>query len=525
MKHDKLSLIASAVAISLFAFSPSAYGQAQDKDTVIVGIFDDITSLNPLRGQNTQDQLILRENVFDIHLEIDRETFDVIPHVFTEWTTNEDGTEWTVKVRDDIVFHNGDKLTAEDVKFSIEYILKDPGGQLYNMWERVTEMEIKSPTELVIKSDLPNPMLMSLAELAIIPKKYFEEVGEEAFNEKPIGSGPYKFVEWRRGEQLELEAFDDYWGGKPAIKHAIFRLLPDEASRSAAYRAGEVDIAQTLALEQYQAIEAMNDPNLGTAVINRGRIYGVFDVHRKPFDDVRVRKAFNHAIDWDTIIAELMNGLATRSNSILTSNEFGHNPDLKPYAYDPELSKKLLAEAGYPDGVDIDLWARQGYTAIDTVAQALKPYLDAVGFRTNLTIMDRSDMNKIYEDAHDQMENGVPAPLVPDVGLSGWYTNATNIGTEFYQGRSTCHVENYNYPWGGFYCSKENDQLVEQALDVWATDIETAEALTQQMEKNTYDDAGFAFAYGLPQIFGKDKRLNWVMIPSMSLNMSHVSWQ
>jgi peptide/nickel transport system substrate-binding protein len=366
---------------------------------------------------------------------------------------------------------------------------------------------------------------MSLAELAIMPKKYFEEVGEEAFNEKPVGSGPYKFVEWRRGEQLEFEAFDDYWGGKPAIKHVIYRVLPDEASRSAAYRAGEVDIAQTISLEQYKAIEAMNDPELGTSVTNAGRIYAVLDVHRKPFDDVRVRKAFNHAIDWDTIIKQLLDGLATRANAILNPNEWGHNPDLKPYTYDPELAKKLLAEAGYPDGVDIELWARMGYLAIDTVAQAVKPYLDAAGFRTTLTVMNRGDMQKIYEDAHDQKVDGVPADLIPDVGLTGWYTNATGIGMEFYQGRSTCHVENFNYPWGGFYCSKANDDLVVEALAVWAKDIDEAEALTRQMEKNTYDDAGFGFAYGLPQIYGKDKTLNWVMIPSLSLNMFHASWK
>jgi peptide/nickel transport system substrate-binding protein len=515
--------IASALAISLFAVSPSAV--AQDKDTVSIGIFEDITSLNPLRGSTTQDQLILRESVFDIHLETDRKTFKVIPHVFTEWTANADATEWTVKVRDDIKFHNGDPLTSEDVKFSIEYILKEPGGQLFNMWERVKEIEIKSPTELVIKSDLPTPMLMSLAELAIMPKKYFEEVGEEAFNEKPIGSGPYKFVEWRRGEQLEFEAFDEYWGGKPAIKHVIYRTLPDEASRSAAYRAGEVDIAQTISLEQYKAIEALNDPELGTSVVAAGRIYGIFDVHRKPFSDVKVRQAFNHAIDWDTIIAQLLDGLATRANAILNSNEWGHNPDLKPYTYDPELAKKLLAEAGYPDGVDIELWARMGYLSIDTVAQAVKPYLDAVGFRTNLTIMPRGDMQKIYEDAHDQKVDGAPADLVPEVGLTGWYTNATGIGMEFYQGRSTCHVENFNYPWGGFYCSKKNDDLVVEALAAWANDLDKAEALTKEMEKNTYDEAGYAFAYGLPQIYGKDKTLNWVMIPSLSLNMFHASWQ
>jgi peptide/nickel transport system substrate-binding protein len=238
-----------------------------------------------------------------------------------------------------------------------------------------------------------------------------------------------------------------------------------------------------------------------------------------------VRQAFNHAIDWDTIIAQLLDGLATRANAILNSNEWGHNPDLKPYTYDPELAKKLLAEAGYPDGLDIELWARMGYLSIDTVAQAVKPYLDAVGFRTKLTIMARGDMQKIYEDAHDQKVGGAPADLVPEVGLTGWYTNGTGIGMEFYQGRSTCHVENFNYPWGGFYCSKKNDELVVEALAAWANDIDKAEALTKEMEKNTYDEAGYAFAYGLPQIYGKDKTLNWVMIPSLSLNMFHASWK
>jgi peptide/nickel transport system substrate-binding protein len=525
MMEMRMNWVASAIAVSLFAVSPVANAQSVDKDTVVIGIYQDIADLNPSRGNSTTDQLVLRENVYDLHVEIDRKSFDVVPHVFTEWKANEDATEWTVKVRDDIVFHNGDKMTAEDVKFSIEYIQSIPGGQLFNFWEYVSGIEVKSPTELVIRSKRPDPTMMSLAELAIMPKKYFEEVGEEGFAAKPVGSGPYKVVEWRRGEQLELEAFEDYWGGAPAIKHLIFKVLPDETSRSAAYRAGELDIAQNISLEQYKAIEGMNDPSLGTSVISQGRMYVVFDIHREPFNKLEVRKAFNHAIDWDTIIKELFGGLAVRSASILTPNEWGFNPDLKPYAYDPELAKKLLAEAGYPDGVDITFWARSGYVSIDTVAQAMKPYLDAAGFRNTLTVMDRGDMQKIYEDAHDQKVDGIPAGIVAHAGMTGWFTNASGIGLEFYQGRSTCDVDNYNYPWGGFYCSKESGRLVEEALAVWTDDIGEAERLTREMEKITYDEAGFGFAYAMPQVYGKAKNLDWVMIPSMSLNMFHSSWK
>jgi peptide/nickel transport system substrate-binding protein len=302
-------------------------------------------------------------------------------------------------------------------------------------------------------------------------------------------------------------------------------VLPDETSRGAAYRAGELDIAQNISLEQYKAISAMNDPELGTSVISQGRMYVIFDLHRKPFDDVRVRKAFNYAIDWQTIIDQLFEGLAVRIPAVLTPTEWGFNPDLKPYEYNPDLAKELLAEAGYPDGVDITFWARQGYINIDVVAQAMKANLDAAGFRTTLTVMNRGDMEKIYEDAHEQMQDGVPAGVVPHAGMTAWFTNASGIGMEFFQGRATCQVENYNYPWGGFYCNEEIERLVQQALAVWPQDIEVAEALTGEMERITHDDAGFGFAYAMPQIYGKDKSLNWVMIPSMSLNMFHASRQ
>jgi ABC-type transport system substrate-binding protein len=109
--------------------------------------------------------------------------------------------------------------------------------------------------------------------------------------------------------------------------------------------------------------------------------------------------------------------------------------------------------------------------------------------------------------------------------MTGWFTNASGIGLEFYQGRSTCDVDNFNYPWGGFYCSKESGKLVEEALAVWPDDINEAERLTREMEKITHDDAGFGFAYAMPQVYGKAKNLNWVMIPSMSFNMFHASWK
>jgi peptide/nickel transport system substrate-binding protein len=526
MKQTRLNLIASAVAIGVLAASPWAHAQSVDAETVVIGLPQDITDLNPLNSIEIFDQTIVGQNMFDMHFDMDRETFETGPHVFTEWLSNESATEWTIKIRDDITFHNGDKLTAEDVKFSIEYMLSPESGLSYAYeWENITEIEVTGPYELKLRSDVPTPQQITISELFVLPKDYYQKVGAEGFAEAPVGSGPYKFVEWKRGESLEMVANEDYWGGVPTIKHIIFRVLPDETSRGSSYRAGELDIGIDISLEQFREIKAMNDPALGTISVDQGRMYFILDTHRAPFDDVRARKAFNHAIDVDTIIEQLMDGLPTRTAAILGPSEWGHNPDLVPYEYDPEKARQLLAEAGYPDGVDIEFWARSGYIAIDQVAQAIKPYLDAVGFRTKLSVMNRADMQKVFEDARDQMVDGVPLPIVAHANATGWGGNPVGIGIEFYQARATCDVERFNYPWGGFSCHPETARLEQEALDLWATDFDAAERKVMEMERNTYETAGFGFGWMTPRIWAKDKRLNFVLTPFVSLNMFHASWQ
>jgi peptide/nickel transport system substrate-binding protein len=526
MQQVSLKIVAATAMISALAATSGAHAQAVDFETVVIGLPQDITDLNPLNSIEIFDQTIVGQNMFDMHFETDRDTFDKIPHVFTEWTSNDDATEWTVKIRDDITFHNGDKLTAEDVKFSIEYMLSPESGLSYAYeWDRVTDIEVTGPYEFKLHSDVPIPAQMTISELFVIPKDYYEEVGAEGFAEAPIGSGPYKFVEWRRGESLEMVANEDYWGGVPSIKRIIFRVLPDETSRGSAYRAGELDIATDISLEQYLEINAMDDPVLGTIAVDQGRIYVILDTHRPPFDDVRVRKAFNHAIDMDTIIEELMGGLASRTAAILGPTEWGHNPDLVPYEYDPEKARQLLAEAGNPDGVDIQFWARTGYIAIDQVAQAIKSYLDAAGFRTDLSVMNRADMQKIFEDARDQMVDNVPLPIVAEASATGWGGNPLGIGIEWYQARATCDPERFNYPWGAYSCHPETARLEEEAYELWAEDFDAAERKVMEMERNTYETAGFGFGYMTPRIWGKDKRLNFVLTPFVSLNMFHASWQ
>ena len=281
-----------------------------------------------------------------------------------------------------------DYMSAEDVKYSFERVLdqKKKSPQYGNV-RAIKEIRIVDPETIHIITDKPFPLLLErLVFFPIVPKKHVEAVGDQAFGTtSPVGTGPWKFVEWKKDQLIRLEAFDQHWRGKPAFKHLVIRAIPEIATQIAELLSGGVDIIRAVPPDQIPAIERS-----GTARVTATKILRVVYLQldgdgragKTPLTDVRVRRAINHAVNVDEIMQKVLGGKAVRTATGDNPMVFGYDGSIKPYAYDPAQARKLLAEAGYPSGLDLTLNTYAGSIVnVDQVAQAIMGYLGQVGVR------------------------------------------------------------------------------------------------------------------------------------------------
>jgi peptide/nickel transport system substrate-binding protein len=312
------------------------------------------------------------------------------PSLAESWTVSADQKTYEFKLREGLKFHNGDPFTAEDVKFSFH---RSKVGKVLK--DRVRDVELVSPSRVRFHLHEPFPDFMAfygtLATGAgwIVPRKYVEKVGDDGFKKQPIGLGPYKFVSHTPGIELVMEAFEGYWRKVPAVKRLVFKSVPEPTTRAAMLKNGEVDVAYML--DTPTAQELKRDPAL------RLGFSGAIGVHyldffdqwdsKSPWADRRVRLAANHAIDRRALSdAETLG--ASRPTGSMAPRTFEFTLPLEPYAYDPAKAKKLLAEAGYPNGFDGgDFYP---YPPYFSAGETIIGYFGAVGIRMKLRTMERA---------------------------------------------------------------------------------------------------------------------------------------
>ena len=289
------------------------------------------------------------------------------------------------KLREGLKFHNGDPFTAEDVKFSFQRY------KLNILQEKVRDVEVVDPYRVRFHLHRPWPDFMTyygtLASAAgwIVPKKYIEQVGDDGFKKHPIGLGPYKFVSHTPGIELVMEAVENYWRKVPHVKRLVFKSVPEPATRLALLKTGEVDIAYDL--EVLAAEDVKRDPKLRLAFSGGvGSFYLDFIEWdpKSPWHDPRVRLAANYALDRQALSDAERLGASPPAGSIIPET-FEFALPFEPYPYDPDKAKRLLAEAGYPNGFDagditpnppISRWARRSGNSA------------AVGIKTKLRTME-----------------------------------------------------------------------------------------------------------------------------------------
>jgi peptide/nickel transport system substrate-binding protein len=321
------------------------------------------------------------------------------PCLAESWSASEDGLSYDFVVRKGALFHNGDPVTADDVKFSFE---RYRGAAHELMKQRVAAIETPDPQHVRFKLKEPWPDFVTFYASAtgsgwIVPRKYVEKVGDDGFKKAPIGAGPYKFVSFTPGVELVLEAFEQYWRKTPSIKRVVLRVIPDESTRLAALKRGEVDIAYSIRAEL--AEELQRTPGLTLKPTVGSAPYWMYFPEqwdpKSPWHDQRVRLAANLAVDRKTI-----NQALTLGHSHLTGSVFPENFEYywQPPApiYDAAKAKQLLADAGFPDGFDAGFYTCDA--AYANLGEAVINNLGAVGIRARLRPLERVAFFKGYSE-------------------------------------------------------------------------------------------------------------------------------
>ena len=356
---------------------------------------------------------------------------NMAPCLAESWTESADGLVYEFKLREGLKFHNGDPFTAEDVKFTFE---RYKGTSAKLLHERVKAVEIVEPYRVRFVLHTPWPDFLtfygSLATGAgwIVPKKYLEQVGDDGFKQRPIGLGPYRFVSGTPGIELTLEANAQYWRKSPSIQRLVFKGVPERPTRLAMLKTGEADIGYLMIGDEALAIKS--DPKLRLAqVISAATWWLEFPEQwndKSPWHDRRVRLAASLALDKKAINEAERLGLSRLTGSIIPSTLDFALP-LEPYPYDPAQAKRLLTEAGYPNGFDAgDITPTPPFT---TFAESVGNYLGAVGIRVRVRSMERAAFLAAWRDKKLQ---GIIAPSSAALGNAATRLEAFVVSTGTY---------------------------------------------------------------------------------------------
>ena len=413
---------------------------------------------------------------------------DNTPSLAESWTQSKDGLVYEFVLRKNARFHNGDPVTAEDVKFSFD---RYKGAAAKLLHDRVREVQIVDPGRIRFHLREPWPDFMTFYGTSatgaawIVPKKYVEKVGDDGFKKAPIGAGPYRVVSFTPGVELVMEAFEGYWRKVPSVKRLVFRSMPDETTRAAALKAGDVDIVYLLSGPL--AEEVKRTPGLRlAAAMPPGVVFLDLPEQwdpKSPWHDVRVRQAAGFALDRAGLNQAETLGLSRPTGGLIPRVlDFARAYD--PPAYDPARAKRLLAEAGYPNGFDAgDLTP---FPPFFSLAEAIGNYLQAVGIRTRMRTMERATF------------------------LTSWREHKLRgviMGLGAPAGNAATRIEVYATK-GGIYSAGEVPEIEtlyqRQAREL---DRKKREGLLHQIQQIMYDRAMYVPIYELAFLWGIGPRV------------------
>ncbi|HBV98674.1 MAG TPA: ABC transporter substrate-binding protein [Desulfotomaculum sp.] len=453
------------------------FAQGSDPRGLDPAFVDDGESANPI------------VNIYDTLVRYKSGSTEIEPALATEWTPSPDGKEWTFKLRQNVKFHDGTPFNADAVVYSVSRQLppQRTDDMPYASFTFGPVQKVEKVDDYTVKFILSDPYAPFLANLAmalaapIVSPAAVEKYGKD-FIDNPVGTGPFKFAEWKKGQQIELVANKEYWGGAPKLDKLVYKFVKENSVRASELRTG--------------AVQAMNgvDPNdvkmledAGVKVIKNPGMninYLAFFSNKKPFDNPKLREAVSHAINRQNLVEFLYQGLAELPNGVLPSFMPGYDKTLAPYDYNPEKAKQLLAEAGYPNGLKTTLLTYstvRPYNPVggDKLAAAIQADLRKVGIEAEIKTYPWKEYKEIYTP--EIVKEG-------DMMLYGWIGDNGDPDNflsllETKEIKSTLNT--------GKYSNKKVDELLVKGRTAQA--MEERNAAYSELQKIVEKDAPWVF--------------------------------
>ena len=450
--------MAMALAAGMVLPSLSAFAAPVEDGLLRTAIRYDITTMDVAR---TTDDYLIPMNVFSRLFETRMEngTAVIEPSLCEEYQVSGDGLTYDFVLKDGVVFSNGSRLTASDVQYTFERLLKE-GKDNMDIPEEVAGADavenkeadslegfaVEDDTHFSITLSRPNAGFiaeLSAPAMSIVDKETMEEV--KNFGTDPadtIGCGPYIVTEWEANDHYTLEYNSKYWGDEPTVKKVIVSVIPDANTQNLMFQNGELDMIDLQTLDS-MIVESVYKTTYADQIVSTPKVgvtFLAFNENQKYLKDLNVRKAVSMAVDVDGIISSIYSGNANREAGIIPTGIWAHNDDLKPIPYDPDGAKKLLEEAGYRDGeisfeISVDGGASDG--SIKLVAQVISEQLKAVGIKADL---------KSYDHAAwlDLRGSGEMECFVATWGMD--YNDPANIMYTFFGNEKNTRQRSLNYP-------------------------------------------------------------------------------
>lgn len=452
-------------------------GELEPAGELVIDLSGDPVSIDPAFAYSPRDWSVVH-SIYDGLVAI-AEDGTVAP-LAAETFEAIDELTFEAKLREGLTFHNGSPVTVDAAIRGMEHLLASEESQVSAIFSTISEMKRVDDLTVRIICESPSPWLP--AQMAVWHMLLPEGYTAESLLSDPVGSGPYKFVSWEKGSQIELERFSRYQPvevkGAPIGDRAVYRFVPEASTRVADLLSGSADIAVEVPLDQHEAVESSDATLVSVPIVGSGWIRIATDT--EPFDDARVRQALNMALDVDAIAQVFVSKEAHRLASLHPDERsMGFNPDLSPYVYDPDQARALLGEAGHGDGIDVTFEVTAAVP--QAMAEAMVAQWAEVGIRVELQVSELAAFNATWGD-----------PSAPALRMSTWsplYDPYTLLGLVF---ASEGYLSRYDNP--------EADALIAAAAT--ETDPVQRAALYQELAALMHEDAPAVFLWNLVESYG-----------------------
>ena len=506
MKKKSAILISLILIFGLLVAGCAPSTPDPGRDSIVVAMGGNPVTLDP-HGSNDQASSRVHRQIYET-LIYQTEELELVPALAESWTQVDDLT-FEFKLKAGVKFHNGETLTANDVKFTLERALAS--AFIGHIVGPIDAASITVVDDLTIRFSTTQPfapMLTHLAHpaMAILNEKAVTEGGED-YGTNPVGTGPFKFVSWDFDEKVTLERFDDFHGTKALLREVVFRIIPDNTVRTVQLETGEADIIYDIQPTDVSRVDAA--PNL-TLVrdANLSVTYIGFNVDKAPFNDVRVRQAINLAVDMEAVVNAVYAGVGSPAKGPLGPNVFGANMDLEGWDRDLDTARALLAEAGFADGFTTTLWTNDNLQRRQ-IAEIVQNQLADVGITVEIVEVE---WTKYLADT---------AAGLHDMFILGWTTVTADADYGLY---ALFHSSAVGTPGNRtFYRNARVDELLD--LGRTTTDQAARLAAYREAQEIIRDEAPWVFTWNGENISGTQSNVTgFKQHPAGHHNLAGVSF-